>query len=78
MAKNQNNISFSIGQQIKIRRKELGVTQPDVAELAGISTNTLYKIETGQTSPTVKVVQKITEVLGMELCLHIKPTGLSK
>lgn len=78
MAKNQNNISFSIGQQIKIRRKELGVTQPDVAELAGISTNTLYKIETGQTSPTIKVVQKIAEVLGMELRLRIKPTGLSK
>jgi transcriptional regulator with XRE-family HTH domain len=35
---------------IKTRRKELKITQPHLAELAGISTNTLYKLERGQKS----------------------------
>ena len=34
-----------IGKQIKERRKVLQITQSDLAELAGISINTLYKIE---------------------------------
>ena len=36
-----------IGQTIKQPRKELGITQPDLAELASVSKNTLYKLERG-------------------------------
>ena len=48
-------LASEIGKQIKERRGTLGITQPDLAEMAGISINTLYKIETGQGNPTVKV-----------------------
>ena len=65
-----------IGKQIKIRRDTLGITQPDLAEMAGISVNTLYKIETGQANPTVKVLNKIADILGMELTLTIKKPRL--
>lgn len=69
-------MSFSeIGKNIKERRKGLHITQPHLAELAGISVNTLYKIETGQANPTLEVLGKIAEVLGMELKLEIKKTG---
>jgi y4mF family transcriptional regulator len=61
-----------IGQQIKNRRGTLGITQPDVAEMAGISTNTLYKIETGQANPTLKVLNKIADILGMEIIITVK------
>lgn len=61
-----------LGKSIKTRRKELKITQPHLAELAGVSTNTLYKIETGQTNPTVDILGKIAEVLGMELKLEVK------
>lgn len=61
-----------IGQQIKERRHTLGITQPDLAEMAGISKNTLYKIETGQANPTLKVLNKIADILGMEITLTIK------
>jgi DNA-binding transcriptional regulator YiaG len=33
----------SFGEKIKMRRKELRITQPHLAALADISTNTLYK-----------------------------------
>ncbi|TVR36179.1 MAG: XRE family transcriptional regulator [Balneolaceae bacterium] len=65
-----------IGKQIKERRDTLGITQPDLAEMAGISVNTLYKIETGQANPTVNVLNKIADILGMELTLTIKKPEL--
>lgn len=61
-----------IGATIKARRKLLGLTQPHLADLADVSINTLYKIERGQTNPTLEVLEKILEVLGMELELKIK------
>ena len=69
-------LASEIGKQIKERRGTLGITQPDLAEMAGISINTLYKIETGQGNPTVKVLNKIAEVLGMELTLTVKKPEL--
>lgn len=62
----------NIGNSIKTRRKELQITQPHLAELAGISTNTLYKLERGQGNPSLQVLCKIAEVLGMEIQLKIK------
>jgi transcriptional regulator with XRE-family HTH domain len=61
-----------LGEIIKNRRKELSITQPHLAELANISTNTLYKLEKGQSNPTVDVLSKLAEVLGMELTLEVK------
>lgn len=61
-----------IGESIKNRRKELGITQPHLAELADVSTNTLYKIERGQANPSLEVLGKLAEVLGMEIKLQVK------
>lgn len=61
-----------VGQAIRVRRKELGITQPHLAEVAGVSTNTLYKLEKGQGNPTLDVLNKLAEVLGMELKLEVK------
>jgi y4mF family transcriptional regulator len=61
-----------VGQAIRDRRKELGITQPNLAEVAGVSTNTLYKLEKGQGNPTLDVLNKLAEVLGMELKLEVK------
>ncbi len=61
-----------IGNSIKARRKALRVTQLQSAELAGISVNTLYKIERGQANPTLETLDGIADVLGMEVCLEVK------
>ena len=61
-----------LGLQIRDRRKVLKITQPDLSEIAGISTNTLYKIETGLANPSLDIINKIIEVLGMELTLAVK------
>jgi y4mF family transcriptional regulator len=61
-----------IAEAIRMRRKELGITQPHLAELANVSTNTLYKIEKGLGNPSLDVISKIAEVLGMDLVLKVK------
>ncbi len=66
-----------IGMAIKTRRQVLGIIQPDLAEMAQVSINSLYKIERGEANPSVKVLNKLAEVLGMELSLSIKKTTLS-
>jgi len=65
-------ITEQLGQTIKNRRKELSITQPHLAELAKVSTNTLYKLERGQGNPSLEVLNKLAEVLGMELTLSVK------
>ena len=65
-----------IGKLIKARRKSLKITQPDLAELAKVSINTLYKIERGQTNPTLDVIEKIADVLGLEVKLEVKKIKL--
>ena len=62
----------TLGETIKKRRKELSITQPHLAELANVSTNTLYKLERGQGNPSLDVLNKLAEVLGMELTLKVK------
>jgi y4mF family transcriptional regulator len=61
-----------LGDTIRQRRKELGITQPHLAELAQVSTNTLYQLERGISNPSLLVLTKIADVLGLELRLEVK------
>lgn len=65
-------LAKTLGETIKKRRKELSITQPHLAELANVSTNTIYKLERGQGNPSLDVLNKLAEVLGMELTLEVK------
>jgi len=59
--------------QIKQRREELQITQETLAEIAEIGLRTLKQFESGKGNPTLQTITKISEVLGMELKLQIKP-----
>ena len=61
-----------LGQSIKERRRTLRINQHTLADLAGISVNTLYKLERGESNPTVDVLQRVADVLGLELKLGVK------
>lgn len=65
-------IVTTLGEILRSRRKELGITQPHLAELADVSTNTLYKLERGQGNPSLDVLNRLAETLGMELSLQVK------
>jgi len=61
-----------LGTIIKTRRKELGISQLILAEIADVSKNTVYKLERGLSNPTVEVLEKLMDVLGLELFIDIK------
>ena len=65
-----------IGKIIKERRKTLGITQAHLAELAEVNVNTIIRIENGKINPSMEVLHKITEVLGLEFSLGIKKAKL--
>lgn len=57
---------------IKERREALQVTQEKLAELAGVGLRTLKQFESGKGNPTLLTLQKISDVLGMNVCLKVK------
>lgn len=61
----------AIGEIIKARRKEFGLTQSRLAELSEVGINTLTQIERGEGNPTVKVLEKLLHTLGMRLTVTI-------
>ena len=60
-------IMEGIGEIIKSRRKEFGLTQTSLAKLSKIGVNTLTQIERGEGNPTIKVLEKVLRTLGMQL-----------
>ena len=64
--------NLEIGNQIKLRRKTLRIKQAELANLADVSINTLYKIERGQANPALDTLKKIADILGMEVTMQVK------
>ena len=65
-------IMNEVGKVIKERRLTLTITQRELAALAGIGINTLTKIERGEANPSLAVIDKIFNTLGLEVEIKIK------
>jgi transcriptional regulator with XRE-family HTH domain len=57
---------------IKDRRENLKVNQENLAKLSGVGLRTLKQFESGKGNPTLQTIQKIADVLGLEVCLKVK------
>jgi len=64
-----------LGTSFRNRRKELGITQSQLAELAEVNINTVLRLERGTANPTLEVLAKIAKTLGMEIRLELKKKG---
>jgi predicted transcriptional regulator len=65
---------MELNEIIKTRRKELGISQLDLAEMAEISLATVKDIERGKGNPSISTVKKIINVLGLEMNFDIRKT----
>ena len=61
-----------LGLIIKKRRAVLGLTQNELSELSEVGSRTIYKIESGEGNPTLTVISKILEILGLSLDVKIR------
>jgi transcriptional regulator with XRE-family HTH domain len=60
---------------IKSRRESLAITQEDLAELSGVGLRTLKQFERGKGNPTLGTLQKLSDVLGLEVTISVKKQG---
>lgn len=61
---------MNIGKQIESRRKSLGISQADLAELSGVSLRTVSAIENDSANPSIEVLSKVLDVLGLAISLQ--------
>ena len=63
---------LEIGKTVQKRREKLSLKQEDLAEMTGITSKTIYLIETGKGNPSINTLTKLIEVLGLEINVDIK------
>lgn len=63
---------MSLREVIKDRRKVLGISQQDLAEMSGISLPTVKDIERGLANPSLSTISKLLDVLGMEIVYRVR------
>lgn len=60
------NIRTVLSYNMKFRRKELGLSQIDLAEKTGSAANYISKIEAEHQFPSVEMIEKLAEALQMD------------
>ena len=60
----------NLGKQIANRRKQLNISQADLADMSGVSLRTLSAIENGDANPSIDVLSKVLEPLGLVITLQ--------
>ena len=61
------NTIEAIGAAIRTRRKRIGMTQQDVAEIAGLQRQTISRVEAGNNAVAVATVARVAAVVGLDL-----------
>jgi len=67
---------MDLAKTMKERRSFLRMTQQDLADFSQISLATIKDMERGKGNPSLSTLEKIAEILGMEVCLKIKEPKL--
>jgi HTH-type transcriptional regulator/antitoxin HipB len=57
----------ALGEEVVRRRRELGLRQDELADLAGVSTRFVHTLEAGKPSVQLDRVEAVLDVLGLEL-----------
>jgi transcriptional regulator with XRE-family HTH domain len=61
------NTIKAIGAAIRTRRKRIGMTQQDVAEIAGLQRQTISRVEAGNHAVAVATVARVAAAVGLDL-----------
>ena len=61
------NHKLRIGKRIAELRKERGLSQNKLAQLTGIDSSNIGKIELGKYNPSLDILSRIGDVLGVEI-----------
>lgn len=59
---------------IKERRAKLKLSQADLAEMTRVSLATVKDIERGKGNPSLQTIEKLLDILGLEIVYRIRQT----
>ncbi len=63
---------MTLGQDIRLRRRELGLTQTDLADLADVSERFVRAVEQDKATVRLDKLSDVLEVLGLELQARLR------
>ncbi|NKZ06059.1 helix-turn-helix domain-containing protein [Actinomadura latina] len=66
-------IRYELGRAVRERREELGLTQAELAERAGLQQPAVARFEAGGTMPTIPVLERYAAALAMQLNVQLLP-----
>lgn len=63
----------SIADQVAARRRELGLSQHDLARLTGTTQSAIARLEAGKRPPRIDTLLRIASALDAELAVELRP-----
>jgi HTH-type transcriptional regulator/antitoxin HipB len=66
-------VRFELGEAVRHRREELGITQAELAERAGLQQPAVARFESGGTMPTIPMLERLAAALLLRLNVEFLP-----
>ena len=71
----ETRLRHELAEAIRSRREELGWSQRQLAERAGMTQPGIARIEAGGTTPTLPLLERLASALGLTLTISLAPGG---
>ena len=69
----QAKLRFELAEAVRSRREELGLSQRQLAERAGMTQPGVARFEAGGTTPTIPVLERLARALELRLTIALGP-----
>jgi HTH-type transcriptional regulator / antitoxin HipB len=69
----QSRLRYELAAAIRARREELGWSQRQLAERAGMTQPGVARFEAGGTTPTLPLLERLASALGLTLTISLEP-----
>jgi HTH-type transcriptional regulator/antitoxin HipB len=68
-------LRYELAEAVRTRREELGWSQRQLAEHAGMTQPAIARFEAGGTTPTLPLLERLADALGLTLTVSLAPAG---
>ena len=69
----QTRLRFELAEAVRLRREQLGWSQRQLAERAGMTQPGVARFEAGGTTPTLPLLERLADALGLRLTVTLGP-----
>ena len=69
----EGRLFATIADQVATRRRELGLSQLDLARLTGTTQSAIARLEAGKRPPRIDTLLRIADALDTELTVELRP-----